>query len=74
MPGRVLQLGILSFWSDVERPRWGWRVQVPGYISARLLLTPASLLNDVVQLASAGRHEEAVKANINEQLGRRRRN
>ena len=30
MPGRVLQLGILSFWSDVERPRWGWSVQAQG--------------------------------------------
>ena len=47
MPGRGMQLGILSFWSDVERPRWGWSVQAPGYISARLLLTPASLIEDV---------------------------
>jgi hypothetical protein len=26
---------ILRFWSDVERPRWGWECAGAGYISAR---------------------------------------
>jgi len=46
----------------------------PGYISARLLLTPASLIEDVVQLASTDATGEAARVNINEQLGQRRAN
>jgi hypothetical protein len=44
----------------------------PGYISARLLLTPASLIEDVVQLASTDATGEAARVNINEQLGQKR--
>jgi hypothetical protein len=45
-----------------------------GYISARLLLTPASLIEDVVQLASTDATGKAARVNINEQLGQRRTN
>ena len=61
-------VGILSFWSDVERTQMGVECAGPGYISARLLLTPASLIEDVASCQHRDATGEAANASINEQL------
>jgi hypothetical protein len=72
--GSSVAVGDIEFLERCRKTQMGVECAGPGYISARLLLTPASLIEDVVQLASTDATGEAARVNINEQLGQRRAN